>query len=276
MYAVPNLLKEIKARLQPIAGECALNEAEIILEHALQCSRSHLYVNADLVISKERQQVIETAIKRRLTHEPLPYILGSAFFHSKEFFISNDVLIPRPDTEVLVEKILEIESEGPLFFLDVGIGSGAIAESLASRRRLWNGVGLDISEMALKIARINCSVQIGLVCGDLFSTLKKERHFDFIVSNPPYISETEMAKLDQSVKDFEPMVALYGGTDGLDFYRALAEKSEALLKKEGRIYCEIGYVQGEAVQNIFFDHGWKNILQFPDLAGRPRVVVAQL
>jgi release factor glutamine methyltransferase len=215
-------------------------------------------------------------ISRRLTREPLPYILGSAFFHSKEFLVSNAVLIPRPDTEVLVEEVLEIEPEGPLFFLDVGTGSGAISESLARQRPQWKGVGLDISVMALKIARTNCSVQIGLVCGDLFSALKTGRHFDFIVCNPPYISEKEMAELDPSVRNFEPMSALFGGTDGLDFYRALAEKSEALLKKKGRIYCEIGYAQGEAVRKIFFDQGWKNILQFPDLAGRPRVIIAQL
>jgi len=200
MYTVPNLLKEIKARLQPIAGECSLNEAEIILEHAMHCSRSDLYVMAGRVISEDQRHEIDAVVKRRLTHEPLPYILGAVHFHSKEFIVSNAVLIPRPDTEVLVEKVLEMEPEGPCSFLDVGIGSGAIAESLASRRRLWNGIGLDISEMALKIARTNCSVQIGLVCGDLFSTLKKERHFDFIVSNPPYISETEMAELDQSGK----------------------------------------------------------------------------
>jgi release factor glutamine methyltransferase len=276
MYTVPNLLKEIKARLQPIAGECSLNEAEIILEHAMHCSRSDLYVMAGRVISEDQRHEIDAVVKRRLTHEPLPYILGAVHFHSKEFIVSNAVLIPRPDTEVLVEKVLEMEPEGPCSFLDVGIGSGAIAESLASRRRLWNGIGLDISEMALKIARTNCSVQIGLVCGDLFSTLKKERHFDFIVSNPPYISETEMAELDQSVKGFEPICALYGGKDGLDFYRTLAEKSKDFLKKGGRIYCETGYAQGQTVRAVFSDNRWKNILQFPDLAGRPRVIVAYL
>jgi release factor glutamine methyltransferase len=242
----------------------------------LQCSRSELYIKADHVISGERHNKIETAIKRRLAHEPLPYILGFAFFHSKEFLVSNAVLIPRPDTEVLVEKVLEIEPEGPCSFLDVGTGSGAIAECLAGRRPQWKAVGLDISEQALKIAKINCGKKIGLVCGDLFSALKMTPHFDFIVSNPPYISGKEMAELDASVKDFEPVFALYGGTDGLDFYRVLAEKSKDLLKKGGCIYCEIGFAQGKEVRKIFSDRDWKNILQFPDLAGRPRVIVAHL
>jgi protein-(glutamine-N5) methyltransferase, release factor-specific len=274
MNTLPNLLKEVKARIQPIAGECALNEAEIILEHVLKFSRGDLYANACQDLSEQQQKHIETIIERRLTREPLPYILGSAYFHSKEFLVSNAVLIPRPDTEILVEKILEIEHEGLCSFLDVGIGSGAIAESLACKRPLWKALGLDISEQALKIAKVNCGVKTGLFCGDLFSALKTASYFDFIVSNPPYISEKEMAELDASVRDFEPASALYGGPDGLDFYRVLAGKSKDLLKTGGRLYCEIGYAQGEAVRTIFSEQGWKNILQFPDLAGRPRVVVA--
>jgi release factor glutamine methyltransferase len=276
MYTVPNLLKEIKARLQPIAGECSLNEAEIILEHAMHCSRSDLYVIAGRVISDDQHHEIDAVVKRRLTHEPLPYILGAVHFHSKEFIVSNAVLIPRPDTEVLVEKVLEMEPEGPCSFLDVGIGSGAIAESLADRRPRWVAVGIDISEQALKIARTNCRDKIGLLCGNLYSAFIRGPLFDFIVSNPPYISEKEMAELDPSVKGFEPICALYGGKDGLDFYRTLAEKSKDFLKKGGRIYCETGYAQGQTVRAVFSDNGWKNILQFPDLAGRPRVVVAQL
>ncbi|MGB7566282.1 MAG: peptide chain release factor N(5)-glutamine methyltransferase [Chitinivibrionales bacterium] len=274
MNTLPNLLKEVKTRIQPIAGECALNEAEIILQHVLHCSRSELYVKTGRRIPREQRNTIKAAIKRRLTDEPLPYILGRAYFHSKEFLVSNAVLIPRPDTEILVEKVLEIEPEDTRSFLDVGTGSGAIAEILVSHRPRWKSVGLDISEQALKIAKVNCSAKIGLLCGDLFSALKTAPYFDFIVSNPPYISEKEMTELDQSVQDFEPVSALYGGTDGLDFYRILAEKSKDLLKKGGRIYCEIGYAQGEAVQTLFSDQKWKNILQFPDLAGRPRIIIA--
>jgi release factor glutamine methyltransferase len=273
---VCKLLEEIQARIEPVAAECALNEAETILEHVLHCSRSDLYVKADRIISEERKNKIEAVINRRLTHEPLPYILGMAYFHSKEFIVSNAVLIPRPDTEILVEKVLELEPEGPRFFIDVGIGSGAIAESLASHRPRWKALGIDISDQTLKIARANCGIKISLLRGDLFSALKETRRFDFIVSNPPYISGKELAELDPSVRDFEPVFALFGGMDGLDFYRALAKKSKCLLKKGGRIYCEIGYAQGTAVQEIFSSQGWKNILQFSDLAGRPRVVVAHL
>jgi len=274
MNTIPNLLKEIEARIGPIAGECALNEAEIILQHVLHCSRSELYVKTARLISGEQRNKIEAAIKRRLTDEPLPYILGRAYFHSKEFLVSNAVLIPRPDTEILVEKVLEIEPEDTRSFLDVGTGSGAIAEILATHRPQWNAVGIDISEQALKIAKTNCSAKIGLACSDLFSALKTAKYFDFIVINPPYISEKEMAELAPSVRDFEPIRALFGGPDGLDFYRDLAENSKALLKKGGRLYCEIGYLQGNAVRKIFSNQGWKNILQFSDLAGRPRVIIA--
>ena len=264
------------ARIEPVSGECAQSEAETIIEHVFQCTRNDLFSNGLPAISDKQIARIDTIVNRLLTNEPLPYILGSAFFHSKEFKVSSDVLIPRPDTETLVEKVLEFEQNDVCRFIDVGTGSGAIAESVRIQRPYWKAIGIDISESALKIAKINCGHAVRLVCSDMFSSIKTGNYFDFIVSNPPYISEIEMKELDASVKDFEPARALFGGKDGLDFYRALSITGKTICKPEARMYCEIGHLQAEAVKSIFKENGWKNVRQFQDLAGRPRLVSARL
>lgn len=276
MNTFRSLLASIRSRIESVSGECAQSEAETIIEHVFHCTRNDLFSNCLPAISNKQIARIDTIVNRLLANEPLPYILGSAYFHSKEFKVSPDVLIPRPDTETLVEKVLEFERNDVCRFIDVGIGSGAIAESLSMHRPRWKGVGIDICEPALKIAENNCGPAIRLVCSDMFSAIKAGPYFDFIVSNPPYISEIEMKKLEASVKDFEPSLALFGGQDGLDFYRGLLRTGKAICKPEARIYCEIGYLQADAVKSIFEENGWVNVRQFQDLAGRPRVVSANL
>ena len=276
MNTFRSLLASIRSRIEPVSRECAQSEAETIIKHVFQCTRNELFSDCLPAVSDKQIARIDAIVNRLLTNEPLPYIIGSAYFHSKEFKVSPGVLIPRPDTETLVDKVLELERNDVSSFIDVGTGSGAIAESIRMQRPHWKAVGLDISESALKIAKGNCGPAVRLICSDLFSAIKPGNYFDFIVSNPPYISEIEMKELDASVKDFEPALALFGGKDGLDFYRALSKTGKAICKPEARIYCEIGYLQAEAVRNIFEENGWKNVRQFQDLAGRPRVVSAQL
>jgi len=208
--------------------------------------------------------------------KPTAYIEQNAYFYDKEFFVDENVLVPRFDTERLVENILKNENEEEKFVLELGTGSGIIPEILQEHRPLWKIVSVDISPNALAVARQNCDKKILLVNSDKFSAILAENQFDIIVSNPPYI-ETEVIKtLDESVKDFEPMLALDGGVSGLEFYEYLAEISNSYLKSGGKIYCEIGYNQGESVPEIFEKNGLKNIQKIKDYGQNWRVVWAVL
>jgi release factor glutamine methyltransferase len=269
---IAEALKFIKQQLSEAAGDSALFEAELILQRLLHYSRSQVYIKRNNLIPEELRGTIDEILERRKKHEPLSYIFGAAYFHSREFLVNKYALIPRPDTEILVETVLESEKERTCEFLEIGIGSGAISAILLQEHPEWKCVGTDISFSTLRLARINCPNNVFLLCADLFSSMKPLGLFDFIVSNPPYISKSEMLELDSSVKDFEPYVALYGGEDGLDFYRAFALHAGNFLKPGGKLYCEFGYLQADAVKDVFFGSGWKNVKVNRDLGGRWRVV----
>jgi release factor glutamine methyltransferase len=225
-------------------------------------------------ISDEMLPSIEGIVNRRLADEPLAYILGSVYFYSTDIAVTRDVLIPRPETEVLVETVLNCEQNVKLLFADIGTGSGAIAAVLLKERPLWHALATDISRPALGVALRNVPGRARLVCCDMLTALKNTtRPFDFMVCNPPYVSQAEMAGLDKSVLSFEPHGSLYGGSDGLDFYRTLANDAKSVLKPGGRLYCEIGCDQSAAVRKIFLSGRWKSVKVLPDLANRPRVVV---
>jgi release factor glutamine methyltransferase len=226
-------------------------------------------------LDEKQISAINVIITRRKKHEPLPYILGSVSFFDCTIHVSKDVLIPRQETEILVETVLKNESDSNKTFIDMGTGSGGIASALSSKRIFWKSVCVDISFRALTIAKKNALQQSLFLCSDMFLSLKQNKcTFDFIVSNPPYITATEMLELDKSVSEYEPTIALFGGTDGLDFYRILASQGSMLLKKGCSIYCEIGYMQAASVMDIFDSHGWKNICIIKDLGNRDRVCKA--
>jgi release factor glutamine methyltransferase len=211
-----------------------------------------------------------------LSQKPIAYIEKKTYFYDKEFFVDENVLIPRFDTERLVENILKNENPDEKFVLELGTGSGIICEILQEHRPLWKIVSVDISEKALSVARKNCDEKILLVNSDKFSAILAEKQFDIIVSNPPYI-ETEIIKtLDESVKDFEPMLALDGGVSGLEFYEYLAKNALFFLKDGGRIYCEIGFNQCETVSKIFEENGLLNIKKIRDYGQNWRVVFANI
>ena len=265
-------LRDIQKKLTLVSGEFALPEAERILTFLLNCSRSELYLPQQKKLPDETVKKIQKIINRRVTDEPLAYILGCAYFYNKEFIVTPDVLIPRPDTEILVEEVLKNEKDGKCRFLDMGTGSGCIAAVLTGHNPAWKAAAADISFAALKIAKKNCPYNVSLLCCDRLSGIKAR--FDFIVSNPPYIKSSSLPELDESVRDFEPRSALDGGPDGLDFYRYLADTAKPLLKDRGRIYCEIGYDQGKDVPKIFEEKGWKDISITKDFGNRPRVLQA--
>lgn len=276
MNSTKSILTGLAQSLEPVSGSGSLHEAEIVLEHVLDCSRSELYTAlASFEMPDEMLLTIDCLVQRRLVGEPLAYVLGSVFFYSKEILVTKDVLIPRPETEILVDCILKQERKQDSRFADVCTGSGAIAAVLLKERPFWNAVATDISPAALAVARRNAPDRAGFVCSDMMNAFKSNvRAFDFLVSNPPYVSQEEIDGLDISVKEFEPLGALCGGRDGLDFYNVLAMEARSVLEPGGRIYCEIGCSQESAVRKIFSSKGWNNLRVQNDLANRPRVVTA--
>lgn len=271
---VHEALRYIQSLLLPAIGEFATPQSEEIIESLLKCTRSALYLKSQEHIDQSLVNQIDTIIARRLQGEPLQYILGQVYFYSREFTVTPDVLIPRPDTEIIIEQVLLHEKNRNSFFADIGTGSGIIACILTEESPGWKSVAIDISYRSLLVAQQNIRSQVSLLCGDLLNSLQSKHLFNFIVSNPPYISDFQMNSLDREVADFEPRRALSGGIDGLDFYRYLSLQASTWIIKGGAIYCEIGYNQENEVKELFSNNGWREIGIFKDLGGNPRVLRA--
>jgi len=272
---IAELLRNLQKELTPLLGELAQSDAELIIEYSLNISRIQIYTEPTREISADELCRIESVLSRRLDNEPLQYIFGKTYFYDREFIVNRDVLIPRPDTETLIETILNDEKDKKdVFFVDIGTGSGIIPAILTANNSDWRSIAIDISINALKTASSNISNNIKLLCADTLSALKPAKNLDFIVSNPPYISSSQMKTLDKSVYNYEPHGALFGGEDGLNFYREISSKASSYIKNGGRIYFEIGHDQGESVPQILRSDGWENITVIKDLSGRDRVVKA--
>jgi release factor glutamine methyltransferase len=257
-------------------GDFAIVQAEEILMHFTGYSRTELLLRNGETIDDVTIDKIHNIVKRRISGEPLQYILGTAYFYSREFTVNPDVLIPRPDTEILIEQILNHEQNTSLRFADIGTGSGIIACILTEERPAWSAVAVDISVKALHTATINSHTGIRFICGNLLDAIKEDYTFDFIVSNPPYIPFSEYTELDTSVKDHEPACALTDNADGLWFYRYFALNAHNWIRTGGHFYCEIGYNQGDVVKALFCGHGWRNVHLVRDLGGNDRVICAQV
>ncbi|ABI69685.1 peptide chain release factor N(5)-glutamine methyltransferase [Syntrophomonas wolfei] len=249
-------------------------EAEVLLAHVLLQNRVYLYTHFDKPVNQEERQQYREVIKRRIKGEPLAYIVGHKEFMSLEFKLNQAVLIPRPETELLVEEALEIaEGKEGLRICDVGTGSGAIAVSLAFYVPTAQVYATDISADALEKARENATrhgVAITFYQGDLLFPLLNEEPFDIIVANLPYIGSKEFILLDSGVKDYEPALALLAPGDGLDLYRRLLPQAAALLAPEGCLLLEIGHEQGSRAREMM--QGWGETEIIKDLAGRDRLL----
>ncbi|MCK4620640.1 MAG: peptide chain release factor N(5)-glutamine methyltransferase [Desulfuromonadales bacterium] len=249
-------------------------DAELLLAHVLKLDRVGLYLNFDRPLIDEELDAIRPLVKRRGQREPLQYLIGQSEFWSLVFEVTPAVLIPRADTEILVEEALaRAEDEGEL--LDVGTGSGAIAVSLATELPGWQVTGLDISAAALAVAGGNAekngvAERVRFLQGDLAELPRQQ--YDLIVSNPPYIAQAEWDSLMPEVRCFEPKQALLAENDGLDCYQKLAAQAPSCLKSGGWLLVEIGYQQAAAVQRIFAAAGLGEIFVRDDYAGQPRVV----
>lgn len=227
--------------------------------------------------SETELKQINEFVEKRLQHIPLAYILGKTNFYGLDFVVTRDVLIPRLDTEVLVEEIIqELKNYSkPVEILDIGTGSGAIAITLAKNTNA-KVTAVDISPKALAVAKKNAvlnKVDVKFIESDLFENLGRKK-FDIIVSNPPYIESEVIDELMPEVKDFEPILALDGGKDGLQFYRRIVDEADKHLKKNGKLFFEIGYNQWKPVGKIMIEK-FKNIFVIKDYQNNDRVVVGE-
>ena len=255
-------------------------DVELLLKKALgDVDSMYIRMNLDKQLNDEQEKYFLEMIKDRLNQRPIAYIIGNREFMGLDFFVKEGVLIPRPDTETLVEEIINIcNNKIGLNILDIGTGSGAITVSLAKYLDKSHVVSVDISDIALEIASKNAvsnnvDERIDFIKSDVFSNVSDQARFDIIVSNPPYIRKADISGLDRQVKDFEPYNALEGGEDGLDFYRRITEESRGYLKQNGILAYEVGHDQASDVSKIMQQNGFKGIYTKCDLQGFERVVI---
>jgi len=246
--------------------DCPRLSAELLLSHVLETKRIELYTQFDQPVAKQQLDKLHDLVKRAGQHEPIAYLIGKTEFYSMELFITRDCLIPRPETELLVERAIEFlrTRTPPQSVCDLCTGSGCIAAAIAKNVPQAAITATDISDAALEIAARNIekyglSDRVKLLCGDLFDPVMPELDtgkLDLIVCNPPYVSSFEFERLDRNVKDYEPKKALAGGVDGLDVYRRIVENADKFLKSGGAIMLEIGYRQGQAVRELLEQTGY--------------------
>lgn len=289
--------RRIREEGKKILARAGIAEPEenawILFEFVFGIDRTRYFLCREEEAPEDGVERYRELLARRSTHVPVQYLTGFAWFMGLEFSVNENVLIPRQDTEVLVEEARkEIRKEGvqaagrtgrdeSLRILDMCAGSGCIgislAKGLADQNIRTELTEADISEAALAVARKN-GERHDVVCeyvrSDLFSELGG-RQYDYILSNPPYIETAVIGTLMEEVRDYEPTLALDGGADGLSFYRRIAEESRDFLREEGRIFLEIGYDQGEAAAELLMDKGFQDVFVIRDLAGNPRVVKAR-
>ena len=257
-------------------------DAEVLLGFVLQKSRLQLYLSFEMPVFPDHLSVFRQLVQRRKEHAPVSYLTNHREFMSIDFYVDSRVLIPRPETEILVEYVLDRTStHGPISLVDIGTGSGAIAVSLAFNRPEWYIVATDISIDALAVAETNATrhqTQIEFRSGDMLSTLESvDNKFDWIVSNPPYISSQDYKILPPDVRNFEPKLALASPPDGLQLIRILIESAPNYLKPNGRLAIEIGKGQRLDVEDfVHRSKKYQKIDFIPDLSGVARILVVQV
>lgn len=247
-------------------------DAWYLLQMVCKIERSYYYVHGEEDITQDAQKEYEIAVQKRAEHIPLQYIVGEQEFMGLRFKVNSNVLIPRQDTETLVEQVLKIVKPG-MKVLDLCTGSGCVLISVLKNAPELTGMGSDISKTALLVAKENAKlheVDAEWVRSDLFDNITET--FDVIMANPPYIPTGEILSLMPEVRDFEPENALDGGADGLDFYRKIAGQVKDYLNPGGYVYMEIGYDQGEAVSELMRNAGFTEVEVIKDLARNDRVV----
>jgi release factor glutamine methyltransferase len=258
--------------------ERARRDAELLLMHTLKRSRTWLITHFDELLADQLSVSYAELLERRRKGEPIQYITGEAEFYGLPFLVTRDVLIPRPETEHLVEKVIELASEfAAPRIVDIGTGSGAIAVALAQKLPHASVTATDISLRALTVAEENAKrngVEVRFLAGDLLGPVSGER-FEIIVSNPPYVAMADRNSLDVEVREYEPAQALFAGEDGLGIYRRLIPTAFDALVRNGFVALEIGYGQSTTIADLLTRSGFERIEFVPDLQSIPRVACAR-
>ena len=285
-YRVIDILKMSTDYLEKKGIDNPRLNVELLLGHVLKMKRVQLYLNFEKPLSPSELDQFRLFLKRRANQEPIQYITGETEFYSLKFKVNRYTLIPRPETEILVDKIIETCTKtfsqlDKILVLDIGTGSGNIAISIAKNVQNAFISGIDINAEALKIATHNAQVhnvqdQIQFRLADVFDDnffIKLTNKIDIVVSNPPYISQEEFDALPIEVKHFEPYIALDGGKDGLIFYRRMLQISKEVLKANGIVGLEISYNKGDQISELAINYGFRDVEVINDLNGCERVII---
>ena len=281
-WTIAEILKEAASELDSAGVPDARREAGSLLSFILGKDRTFLISHAEDETDEKSFVRLREFVERRAAGEPFQYITGVQDFYGREFRVTPDVLIPRPETELLVEAALQKVGDTAPLICDVGTGSGCIAVTLLCELVNARAVAIDKSPAALAIAKINAqkhsvAERTLFVASDCFNLLDlRDYEFDLIVSNPPYVAEAAFEGLQREVRDHEPLIALSPGGDGLTVIRRLIDESPAFIKPNGHLLMEIGFDQGEAVERLVKESAWTLREIRPDLQGIPRIVLLQM
>jgi len=279
MLTVLEALNGASDYLQNKGIKSARLNSELLLAHILNCKRMELYLSFDRPLQKSETDSYRELLKRRSTFEPLQHIISKVEFYGLEFEVNNSVLIPRPETELLVEAVIEsVIKDERINILDIGSGSGNIAVALAKNLPSSKVVGLDISEKAVETSIKNAKLngvenQVMFVQKNILNGIDVQRNeFDVVVSNPPYVSINDFENLDPELRLYEPKIALTDEGDGLSFYRKISVLSGSLLKINGKIFFEIGAGQSKEVESILIENNFANIVIKKDYSEIERII----
>ncbi|NTW72044.1 MAG: peptide chain release factor N(5)-glutamine methyltransferase [Eubacteriaceae bacterium] len=277
---INELLMEATLKLKENKSDTPRLDAEVIMAFHIGKERSYLIMHFNDELDSKTTEKFREDIERRALGEPVAYITGYKGFMDLMLQVDKSVLIPRPDTEVLVETILERfkSKQSKIKAIDIGTGSGAIALALAYYLENVEILAVDIDRDALEKARMNgCRLgldhKVEFQLSDCFSAVEEGAKFDLVVSNPPYISKKDMDMLARNVIGYEPVMALYGGLEGMDFYNRITKEAPRYLNEKGILAYEIGYDQGQKVKTLMEKHGFASVEIIKDLAGIDRVVI---
>ena len=275
---IENAIKYAYQELGKNKISSALLDSELLLSKVIKKDRKFILLNFDKELSQSEQVVFKDLILKRSKGKPLAYLTGSKSFWKYDFKINEKVLIPRPDSELIIEQVLRIyKSNNNLNFLEVGIGSGCISLSILKEKKFFLATGVDLSRDCIKICRYNAN-KLGV--GNRIKLLKTDvdnlifRKYDLIISNPPYIKKLDLRKLDKEVKDFEPKLALDGGIEGLSVIRKVIMKSSKLIRTHGKLILEIGHDQRERVKKMLNENNFYVNRVLKDLAKNDRCIIS--
>lgn len=272
-------LEKAAAEIEVAVGsDSARLDAELLLAEVLNCERTYFYTWPENPLTEDQSKQYNDLLSRRLNGEPIAHILARREFWSLDLEVNNSTLIPRPDTEILVEAVLNLNLPKSSHLLDLGTGTGAIALALATEYPQWSVTAVDVSEDAVALAEVNrerCALNnVAIQQSDWFSSLETDDAFDIIVSNPPYIDAKDPHLREGDVR-FEPLTALVADDNGLADIRLITDQSRYYLKPSGWLVVEHGYQQADAVQSIFKEYNYQSIQTQNDYGGNPRVTFGQ-